>query len=103
MAGGQAYFTLNAENQLLEGAVLANRISQVTLNLGDGAVFNGSANPDNQADSMVVKLKSGATWELTEDSYVTTLVDEDENFNNIKSNGHNIYYSKAEIALAARP
>jgi len=24
---------------------------------------------------------------------VTTLVDEDENFNNIKSNGHNIYYS----------
>ena len=38
MAGGQAYFTLNAENQLLEGAVLANRISQVTLNLGDGAV-----------------------------------------------------------------
>lgn len=95
-------FTLNAENQLLEGAVLANRISQVTLNLGDGAVFNGSANPDNQADSMVVKLKSGATWELTEDSYVTTLVDEDENFNNIKSNGHNIYYSKAENSFGGK-
>lgn len=89
-------FTLNAENQLLEGAVLANRISQVTLNLGDDAVFSGSVNPDNQADSMVVNLKSGATWELTEDSYVTTLVDEDGSFSNIKSNGHNIYYSKAE-------
>ena len=88
-------FTLNAENQLLEGAVLANRISQVTLNLGDGAVFSGSANPDNQADSMVVNLKSGAAWELTEDSYVTTLIDEDGSFSNIKSNGHNIYYSKA--------
>ena len=89
-------FTLNAENQLLEGAVLANKISQVTLNLDDGAVFSGSANPDNQADSMVVNLKSGATWELTEDSYVTTLVDEDGSFSNIKSNGHNIYYSRAE-------
>jgi len=89
-------FTLNAENQLLEGAVLANRISQVTLNLGDDAVFSGSVNPDNQADSMVVNLKSGATWELTEDSYVTKLVDEDGSFSNIKSNGHNIYYSKAE-------
>jgi hypothetical protein len=57
--------------------------------------FSGSVNPDNQADSMVVNLKSGATWELTEDSYVTTLVDEDGSFSNIKSNGHNIYYSKA--------
>ena len=95
-------FTLNAENQLLEGAVLANRISQVTLNLGDDAVFSGSVNPDNQADSMVVNLKSGATWELTEDSYVTTLVDEDGSFSNIKSNGHNIYYSKAENSFGGK-
>jgi hypothetical protein len=51
--------------------------------LGDGAVFSGSANPDNQADSMAVNLKSGASWELTEDSYVTTLVDGDESFSNI--------------------
>ena len=95
-------FTLNAENQLLEGAVLANRISQVTLNLGDDAVFSGSVNPDNQADSMVVNLKSGATWELTEDSYVTKLVDEDGSFSNIKSNGHNIYYSKAENSFGGK-
>lgn len=95
-------FTLNAEKQLLEGAVLANRISQVTLNLGDDAVFSGSVNPDNQADSMVVNLKSGATWELTEDSYVTMLVDEDGSFSNIKSNGHNIYYSKAENSFGGK-
>ncbi len=33
---------------------------------------------------------------------MTTLVDEDENFNNIKSNGHNIYYSKAENIFGGR-
>ncbi|WP_185753710.1 hypothetical protein [Selenomonas sp. AB3002] len=89
-------FTLDAEDQLLEGDVLANRISQVTLNLGEGAVLKGAVNPDNQAEKMTVNLAQGAKWELTGDAYVTSLTDEDINFSNIESHGHNIYYDKSE-------
>lgn len=88
-------FTLNATNQKLTGKVLANNISSVTLNLGNKASFLGSFNEDNAAKKASISLKKDSSWELTADSYVTTITDENAKFRNIKSNGHNIYYDKA--------
>ncbi|MFV0637135.1 hypothetical protein [Mitsuokella sp. WILCCON 0060] len=87
-------FTLNTANQKLTGKILANKISSVTLNLGDKASFRGSLNEDNAAKTASVNLKKGSSWELTADSYVTAITDENAKFRNIKSNGHNIYYDK---------
>ena len=87
-------FTLNAKNQQLTGRILANNISKVTLNLGEGSTFNGTINHDNQADAANISLTKGAQWQLTADAYVTTITDEQADFGNIASNKHNIYYDK---------
>ena len=89
-------FTLEAEKQLLEGYVLANNISQVALELREGAVLKGAVNPDNKAKKATVSLGKGSVWELTGDSYVTSITDEVSDFSNIKSNGYNIYCDKSE-------
>ena len=87
-------FTLNAKNQQLNGQILANNISKVTLNLGEGSTFNGTINHDNQADAANISLTKDAKWQLTADAYVTTITDEQTDFSNIASNKHNIYYDK---------
>ena len=87
-------FTLNTKNQQLNGQILANHISKVTLNLGEGSTFNGTINHDNQADAANISLTKGAQWQLTADAYVTTITDEQADFGNIASNKHNIYYDK---------
>ena len=87
-------FTLNAQNQQLKGQILANNISKVTLNLGEGSTFSGTINNDNQAEAANISLTKGASWQLTADAYVTTITDEQTDFSNIVSNKHNIYYDK---------
>ncbi|MBE6093584.1 MAG: hypothetical protein E7201_10570 [Selenomonas ruminantium] len=87
-------FTLNAKNQQLNGQILANNLSKVTLNLDEGSTFNGTINHDNQADAANISLTKDAKWQLTADAYVTTITDEQIDFSNIASNKHNIYYDK---------
>ncbi len=87
-------FTLNTQNQQLNGQILANNISKVTLNLGEGSTFSGTINNDNQAETANISLTKGASWQLTADAYVTTITDEQTDFSNIVSNKHNIYYDK---------
>ena len=87
-------FTLNAQNQQLKGQILANNISKVTLNLGEGSTFSGTINNDNQAEAANISLTKGASWQLTANAYVTTITDEQVDFSNIVSNKHNIYYDK---------
>ncbi|SFT85037.1 hypothetical protein SAMN02910356_02408 [Selenomonas sp. GACV-9] len=88
-------FTLNACNQQLNGKILANNLSQVTLNLGNGANWTGSFNEDYQADKAVLQLSKAASWNVTADSYLTVISDDDSAFANINSNGHKVYYDKS--------
>ena len=60
--------------------------------LTDGSSWRGSLNEDNQADSASIALDRSSSWELTANSYVTSISDKDASFANIKSNGHNIDY-----------
>lgn len=87
-------FTLNAKNQNLNGQILANNISKVTLNLNDGSNFIGTINNDRQAKTASVNLTKGAYWTLTADAYVTIITDEQADFSNITGNKHTIYYDK---------
>ena len=89
-------FTLNATNQTLKGKILANNISQVALNLKEHATWTGSLNEDYAADQANINLSSTATWNVTANSYVTTITDETTDFSNIIGNGHTVYYSKAD-------
>ena len=83
--------------------VKENNISKVKLALTDGSSWRGSLNEDNQADSASIALDRSSSWELTANSYVTSISDKDASFANIKSNGHNIYYDASQnSALAGR-
>lgn len=86
-------FTLTAKDQTLVGAVQADEISSVTLNLDEGATYEGAFNSDDTAKSAAITLAKTATWTLTDDAYVTTLADAATGYTNITSNGHNIYYN----------
>nr|MCR5756348.1 hypothetical protein [Selenomonas sp.] len=72
-----------------------NNISKVTVNLSEGSIFQGTLNPDNQAETASIHLAKDAVWQLTADAYVTTITNEQANFNNINSNKHNIYYDRS--------
>lgn len=87
-------FTLNTVSQKLSGKVLANNISQVTLNLGAKTDWTGSFNEDFTADKAILTMVKDASWNVTADSYLTILKDADTSFANIQSNGHKIYYDK---------
>lgn len=97
-------FTLNAMHQELKGKIFANTISRVTLNLQSGSHWTGSFNEDYTADAAVLNLAKDAVWEVTGNSYLTTISDADMTFNNINSNGHKIYYDKkANPNLGGKP
>lgn len=86
--------TLNATNQTLTGNIVADSISTVTLNL-KSSTLTSTVNGDNSAKKVTVKLDANSTWNLTGNSYVTTLTLANNDISLINSNGYNIYYSKS--------
>ncbi len=87
--------TLNADAQTLNGNVTCDSISTVSMNLKNKTVFTGSADAENTGD-VTIALDETSTWNVTADSYITAITDEDEDFSNIISNGHIIYYSQSD-------
>lgn len=50
---------------------------------------------------MSLTLDKSSVWNVTADSYVTSLTDSDSTFSNIKSNGNTIYYDATNAANSA--
>lgn len=88
-------FTLKAKHQHLSGKIVADSISEVTLDLGDGAAYVGAFNTENSAKAANLSLTKKASLMLTADAYVTAFSDARTDFQNIKSRGHNLYYDAA--------
>ena len=97
-SGGSNIAALNADAQVLEGAILVGDNSKLTLTLSDGSTFEGyidgnikNAKGDtvsSKVGTVSVTLDSGSTWTLTADSYVTSFTGSAEN---IISNGYTLY------------
>ena len=85
--------TLNAVKQELSGDITCDEISTVSLDL-KSSTFRGAVDADDTG-SVSVALDSTSVWEVTADSYVTSISDSDTSYSNIRSNGHTIYYDKA--------
>ena len=91
--------TLKAYNQKLAGDIECDRISTVTLELGDAAEYTGTINSAKQG-CVGVKLTKTAQWIVTSDSYIGSLSDTDSTYSNIISHGHTIYYDSSDAANA---
>lgn len=90
--------TLNADTQTLKGDIVCDSISSAVLNLKNDSDYTGTVNAEKTAKSITVSLDESSTWQVTGDSYVTVLTDDDTSFSNIKDNGHTIYYDATNSA-----
>ncbi|WP_296814249.1 hypothetical protein [uncultured Megasphaera sp.] len=96
--GGDFEFTATKES--LSGNVVANNISTVSVSLTDGSTWSGTMNPKHTAKRADLSLDASSVWNVTGDSYVSALTDEDTTLGNIRSNGYRIYYDKSNAANA---
>ena len=76
--------TMNLSNQVASGNIICDSISSVALNLSNSSSYSGAISNDGTVN---VKIAAGCTWNLTGDSYVTSL----ENAGTINLNGYKLY------------
>ncbi len=89
--------TLTGIRQELEGDIRCDAISAVRLNLTENSSFTGSIDRERTGKETSIQLDDSSTWEVTGDSYITTLTNAQEDCSNIHSNGHTIYYNASHL------
>lgn len=93
--------TLNATAQNMDGDIVADNISSVTVNLREGSSLNGAINNAGTAKLAILTLDSTSKWNLEGNSHLTGLTETGSAtsaaLNNISSNGYNVYY-KASVS-----
>ena len=89
--GAQVEFT--ADGQTLDGDIIVDTISTLTMTLRNGSVFTGTVNIVDNAEggsavsgNAVITVESGCTWNLTGDCTVASLA----NNGTINFNGYTI-------------
>jgi len=94
--GGKA--NLSVESQTLNGSLMADSLSTISLSLLNSSVFSGSINADRRAQKASLNLDGTSSWTLTADSYVTALnIDiSGDAVMNVIGNGHTVYYKLSE-------
>lgn len=84
------HLTLRASNQELNGNIVADSISTVSLDMTNGSSLVGAVNTNNTAKEITLKLSKDSTWTLTGNSYVKSLTNEDTTSSNIHLNGYKL-------------
>lgn len=89
-------FAMTFSQQSTSGDMTGSANTTLTLTIKDHATWNGAMNADQKAKAAHLSIDKTSVWEVTGDSYLTTLRDTDQFLKNIHSNGHNIYYQPLE-------
>lgn len=84
--------------QTFSGLINCDSNSKVKLVLSEGSKLTGAVDPEGSAYYSKIYISSDSEWELTADSYTSSIVNEQEDCSNIKSNGYNIYYDSDRLA-----
>lgn len=83
-----ADMSLLATKQTLNGKIIIDEISSLTLTMSDNSSFEGSINEDQEGGTVAVSLDDSSTWTLTGDSYVTSF---EGSMDNVNLNGYTLY------------
>lgn len=81
--------TLKATNQLINGDIVIDSISTLTMNLKNSN-FTGKINKSNSAKSIDLNIDKDTKIKLTGNSYVTSFTNEDASNSNIDFNGYKL-------------
>lgn len=90
--------TLTGVGQKLQGNIVCDEISSVSIHLTEQSTLKGTVNGENKGKNVEISLDQDSHWELTGDSYVNVITNEDAKCSNIQSNGHDIYYDSSNAA-----
>ena len=90
--------TLNLTNQKVEGNIVVDEISKLTMKLTNKSSFTGSINNENQGE-VSLTLDKTSTLTLTKDTYLDSLTNEDSTNSNINLNGYKLYVGGIEYEL----
>lgn len=80
--------SLFATNQVLQGNIIVDEISSLTLTLSESSSFEGSINEQEEGGTVSVSLDDSSSWTLTGDSYITSF---EGSLDNITFNGFQLY------------
>lgn len=88
--------TLNLTNQEVNGNIVVDSISKLTMKLSNGSTFKGAINNNNEGEiSLTLDKTSSIT--LTGNTYIKSLTNADSTNSNINLNGYKLYVNGVEL------
>lgn len=90
--------TLNATNQKMNGNIVVDSISKLTMKLSNNSSFKGAINNSNQGE-VNLTLDKTSTITLTGDTYIKSLTNADSTNSNINLNGYKLYVNGTEYKI----
>ena len=92
--------TLNMINQKVEGNIVLDNISTLSLNMKDKSVLIGNINNEKTAKDVSLTLSEDSILSLTNDTYLSSLNNSKEDNSNIYSNGkYKLYVNGEELSI----
>ena len=88
--------TFNLTNQEVNGNIVVDSISKLTMNLKNGSSFRGAINSSNEGE-VVLELDVTSSITLTGNTYIKTLINSDSTNSNINLNGYKLYVNGVEL------
>ena len=88
--------TLNLTNQEVNGSIIVDSISKLTMNLSNGSSFEGVINNSNEGEVSLTLDKSSSIT-LTGNTYIKSLTNTDTTNSNINFNGYKLYVNGVEF------
>lgn len=88
-----ADFVLSLIKQKLNGNIVVDKLSTLTLNLGQESDWSGRVVSAGPVPKVNVNMKVLSRWSLGGDVHLDAFDDVDLKLSNIESNGYNIYYN----------
>ncbi len=95
--GGDVSLTLI--NQKVNGNIVVDSISNLTMNLTKSSKYEGTINGNNEAAEIKIVLDKTSKLTLTGDSYISELDDADTTYSNIDLNGYKLYIGGSELKI----
>ena len=89
--------SLNMRKQKVNGNITVDKLSTLSMDLSDNSFYKGVINKNNTANNISVTLDIDSKIVLDDDSYITSLVNEDSNNSNIYLNGHKLFVNGKEV------
>ena len=88
--------TLTLTNQQVEGNIVVDSISKLTINMSNSSSFKGMINNSNEGE-VNLTLDKTSTLTLTGNTYIKSLTDADSTYGNINLNGYKLYVNGVEF------